>query len=416
MTIPSTDPVAPSEQEVRWTYWPVSYQFGDPTVISNSPLPLSGVKMSEVMRGVGELRAFLQLADPEVRALYPWDKVIPRKTGIVAVRETYDTTGQRWVANPYQHYVVWAAPRDPTTGRMEIVAQTVESVWARRLITKGITWAGQDQTVIADDLLDPAKWSTVALGAGLWPGWITVEPALNLTGVIRDFTYSDGQETSLLEAQQNRSQVNNGYEWRTGVRVLSGADAVSATTFRLQFVLGFPRLGRQLGDIAPVPRLRFDAAGNGNVLSFKYQFDGSQVPNIVWGRGNGYEDIQVKANAQNNEWQYGFLQTESRFSDPDVKQASTLLDYCFKQIWQRLSGEQFIASLKLRGDLPPYFGSYVVGDDLILDTNDTTWPDDYYGADGFLTLGTRIFGWTITPPQGNQSEVVELVVTGGDIS
>lgn len=415
MSAPS-DPAAPTEQEVRWTYWPVSYQFGDPTVISNSPLPLSGVQMSEVMRGVGELRGSLQLADPEVRALYPWDKVIPRKTGIVAVREFFDPNGNRWIAEPFQHYIVWAAPRNPITGRMEIVAQTVESLWARRLITKAITWSSVDQTVIADDLLNPAVFSTVALGAGMWPGWITVDPALNLTGVIRSFSYPAGQESNLLEAQQNRSQVNNGYEWRTAVRVLSGTDAVSATTFRPQLVLGFPRLGRQLGDIAPVPRLKFDTRGNGNVLSFAYQFDGSQVNNIVWGRGNGYEDIQVKANAQFDEWQYGFLQTEGRFSDPDVKQASTLLDYCFRQIWQELSGEQFIGSLTLRGDQPPYLNSYGIGDDLILDTNDATWPTDFYGPDGFLSLTTRIFGRSITPPQGNQAEIVKLVVTGGDIS
>lgn len=416
MTIPVDDPAAPPEVEVRYTYWPVSYQFGDPTVISNAPLPLSGVTYSEIMRGVGELRATLQLADEEVRALNPWDKVIPRKTGIVVVRETYDPNAQAWFAVPQQHYVVWAAPRNPETGRMTILGLTVESLWARRLITKGITWASVDQAEIAADLLDPALWSQIALGGGMWPGWINVDPPANTTGVIRSFSYKTGQETNLLEAQQNRSQVSNGYEWRTSVRVLSGADAVSANTFRLQFVLGFPQLGRQLGDVAPVPRLRFDREGHGNVLTFGYNYDGSDTPNIVWGRGNGYEDLQVKALAQNTEWLFGFLQTEARFSDPDIILASTLAERCYQYMWEQLSGEQFVASLTIRGDLPPYFGSYVIGDTVIIDTNDVTWPDSFYGPDGFFSLDSRIFGWTVTPPQGNQSETVRLLVAGGDIS
>ncbi len=413
---PFVDPVVQPEQEVRYTYWPVSYAFGDLTVISNAPLPLSGVKFSEVMRGVGELRATLQLVDDEVRAMNPWDKIIPRKTGIVVVREVFDAISETWISTPVQHYVVWAAPRDPHTGRMSIFGQTVESAWARRLITKAITWTNVDQRVIAADLLDPTKFSKIALGAGMWPGWITVDPPTVDTGVTRTFSYPDGAESSLLEAHQNRSQLaTNAYEWRTAIRVLSGSSAVSADSFRCQYVLGFPQLGRQLGDVAPVPRLRFDTNGTGNVRQFAYNYDGSQVSNNVWGRGNGYEDLQVKALAQNNEWQFGFLQTESKFSDPDVKLVSTLADYCLKQIYTQLGSEQFLGSLTIRGDLPPYFGSYVIGDTVILDTNDSTWRPDLYTSDGWVALASRIFGWTVTPPSGTSSETVQLLISGGDI-
>lgn len=410
------DPVVSVEQEVRWSYWPVAYQFGDPTVISNKPIPLSGVRLSEVMRGVGELRATLQLNDDSVRALYPWDKIIPRKTGIVAVREALDPVSGTWSSQAVQHYIVWATPRDITTGRMSIMAQTVESLWARRLITKAITWSGVDQIAMVADLLNPANFSQVALGAGLWPGWITVDAPTVMSGVLRAFSYADRQETNLLEAHQNRSTLANGYEWRTAVRVLVGADAVSASSFRLQYITGYPRLGRQLGDAVPVPRLKFDTAGTGNVLDFKLKYDGSGVPNIGWGRGNGYEDLQVKSLVLNDEWQFGFLQTEARFSDPDVKQQATLDDYTLRYIYERLAGEQQLIALEIRGDRPPYFGTYSIGDDIILDTNDRTWPPDFYGPDGYMTLGSRIFGWTITPPQGNEAEKVSLLVTGGDLS
>lgn len=415
---PFSDPVATEIQQARYTYWPVAYQFGDPTVISNVPLPLSGVKFSEVIRGVGELRGYLQLAEPEVRALYPWDKIIPRITGIVVVREVLDTAASRWIPDVVQHYCVWAAPPDPATGRIAILGQTVESLWARRLITRGMTWLSADQQQIAADLLDPAKFSLIPVGSGLWPGWITIDPPTVPTGVPRDFTYEERQETNLLEAHQNRSQLaTNSYEWTTKPTVLIGDDAASASVFRLQFVMGFPRLGRELGEEFPVPRVRYDRGGGGNVSGFEYRYDGSSVPNIVWGRGNGYEELQTKALVTNtfggvNEWDLGFLQTEARFSDPDVKEQSTLEAYCGRYMWQRLSGEKFIAKLTIRGNRPPFFGTYSLGDQIILESNDVTLPPDTIDGSGFAEFLTRVYGWSVTPPQGRQDEVVELLVAG----
>lgn len=417
-----TDPALRLEQEVRYSYWPVAYQFSDPTVISNVSLPLSGVQFSQSMRGVGELRASLQLAEEEVRAIYPWDKVIPRKTGIVVVRETYNRLVADWDSEVIQHYIVWSAPRNPHTGRMEIYATTVEGLWARRLITKAMTWTNVDQATIAADLLNPALFSKIALGASMWQGWINVDPPIP-TGFLRTFSYADGQETNLLEAQQNRSQLaTNSYEWTTRPRVLSGADAASANTFRLEFQLGYPRLGREIGGTFPVPRIRFDREGGGNVAEYAINYDGSTVPNIVWARGKGYDELQVKTVVTNtfadgqNEWDYGFLQTEDKFSDPDVSILTTLQSYARRYMWEKLGSEQFISSLTLKGNAFPFFGSYGIGDDIIFETNDLTWPLDYYDDAGYVEFGLRIFGWTVTPPQGNEDESVKLLLSGGDLT
>lgn len=410
---PFTDPVAVTEQESRTTYWPVAYQFGDPTVISNVPLPLGGVQYSEVMRGVGQLKGSLQLADPDVRALYPWDKVIPRKTGIVVVREVRDTVSGTWIATPIQHYAVDAAASNPGTGRMTISATTVEGRWSRSLVTKAITWSNVDQVQIPADLLDPAIFSQIPLGADPWPGWITVDPPTTFTGVNRTFSYADRQETNLLEAHQNRSQLaTNSYEWITKPIVLVGADALTASVFRLQYIMAFPRLGRALGDPLPIPRLRYDRRGQGNVIDYEPVYDGSSVVNIMWGRGNGYDDLQVKTVATNPEWENGYLRSEARFSDPDVKDQTTLTSYCYRQIWQSLGSEQYIAKLRLSANSYPQFGTYEIGDEMILETNDETWPPDYYNADGFVEMLVRVYGWTITPPQGTQEETVELLVAG----
>lgn len=411
---PFTDPVVPFEQEVRYSYWPVAYQFGDPTVVSNVPLPLGGVQFSEVMRGVGQFKASLQLSEPEVRAIYPWDKVIPRKTGIMVVRSVRDDVSGSWQSTALQHYSVDSASSEPDTGRMTISGTTVEGRWSRRLITKAISWSNVDQIQIPTDLLDPAVFSQIPLGSGIWPGWITVDPPTNFTGVSRTFSYDESQETNLLEAHQNRSQLaTNSYEWTTKPIVLVGDDADSANVFRLQYVLGYPRLGRALGDAQGVPKLRYDTRGLGNVVRYTPIYDGSNVVNIVWGRGNGYEDLQTRAVATNPEWDQGFLQSEGRFSDPDVKDASTLQAYCYRQIWQSLSSEQYISKLTLTGTRYPFFGSYGIGDDMILETNDQTWPPDFYTEDGFVTLLVRPYGWTVTPPQAGAPEQIDLLLAGG---
>lgn len=409
---PFVDPVATPEQEVRYSYWPVAYQFGDPTVISNVPLPLGGVQFSETMRGVGQFKGSLQLAEPEVRALYPWDKIIPRKTGIMVVRSVRDQVGETWLPVAIQHYTIDEATPNPETGRLAITATTVEARWSRALITKAISWSNVDQIQIPTDLLDPALFSLIPLGANPWPGWITVDPPAGSTGVTRTFAYDDRQETNLLEAHQNRSQLaSNSYEWITKPTVLVGDDADSASVFRLQYILGFPRLGEALGDDFPIRRLVYDRRGLGNVIRFERMYNGANVVNIEWGRGNGYEDLQVKTVATNPEWVNGFLRSEGRFSDPEIKDVNTLTAYCYKQIWQSLSSEQYIAKLTLAGNRFPYFGSYQIGDEMVLETNDITWPPDFY-IDGFVQLLLRVYGWTVTPPQAGQQETIELLLAG----
>lgn len=419
MTYPVDPWLTGQQAEVRYSYWPVNFAMGNLTVISNQPLPLSGVAFSKAMREVGELRASLQLADPSVRELYPWDKIIPRKTAIVVVREQRDLISGEWVAQAHDSYTVYGAPSDPATGRQTITAHsTPEAMWARRLITKAMSWTNQDQTVLAADLCDPAKFSLIPLGANPWPGYITVDPPTVMTGVLRTHSYAEGQETNLLEAHQARSQLaTNSYEWTTGLRVLSGASAVSAQAFRPVYVMGFPQLGRRRTSTFPMPMLTYDIAGTGNVTSMKVNRDGSAVPNIVWGRGDGYEDLQVKTKIDNTdqfgkkEWEYGYLQSEERLSNPDVKNVSTLADHMYKLMWDRLGSERYLAEVVVRGDLPPYFGSYVVGDDVLLRTNDLTWPPDWF-SDGWVYLPGRIYGWTVNPPQGDQHESVHLLVGG----
>lgn len=494
----------PEEQDVRYTYWPVNYYRGDPTVIGNAPLALSGVTFSKQMKGVGELRASLQLADPDVRAMNPWELVLPRKTGIVVVRSVLlDADANTFDHAVVWHGVVWTRDPSPATGRWEITARTIEYNWARRLITGpmaggDLVWAQKDRTLIVQDLLTPELFSQVGppstygtatatldaasldrvivdtsdigdisagqyvrvraldgtyrtnastttdifyvvrteFGGGvsavvvsptfaslslvgdvvevisLWPGWINIDKPTHMTGRVHDFAYKRNQQTNLLTSHQDRSNVGDGYDWYTDVRVLSGTDALNATSYRCQYVMGYPRLGRVYG-VDEIPRFVFRVNGQGNILQSTPTYNGEAVANVMWGQGAGYDTAALRSQVTNmTDWANGFLITEERYSNPDVSRSDTLDAYTTSAMVQSYANEQFVKAITVRGDKPPFFGTYAIGDDVLYSTDDWTNADTANG-DRDTTYLTRIMGWTVTPPEGNNSEIVRLMLAGG---
>jgi hypothetical protein len=492
----------PPDLEVRYTYWPVSYFLGDPHVISNAPLPLSGVNFSRLMKGVGELRASLQLADEDVRAMNPWELVVPRKTGIVVVRTVVDAEAGTEAHTIEWHGIVWDRKPVPATGRWEIVARTIEYNWSRRLITGpmaggALVWAQKDRTKIVQDLLTPALFSqigpadnlgqataslagtsttivvptaqaalistgtyaqvvdtfgnyrviptgdnivritsksgpsggnvtitftpalttTTAIGdvitsVALFPGWVHVDKPVTLTGRLHDHSYKRDQQTNLLTAHQDRSNVDDGYDWFTSMRVLDGANALDAASYRVQYVMGYPRVGRVYGE-DDIARFTYRTTGEGNVTEVTPVYNGEGVANVVWGQGAGYDASALRQFATNSsDWQNGFMITEDRYSNPDVSRADTLLAYTISALFQSYANERFVQAIKIRGDKPPYFGTYSLGDDALYTSDDWTNPD---GPDGDrdTTYLTRIMGWTVTPPEGTNSESVQLVLASG---
>lgn len=641
--VPDATAGAETPQQVAYSYWPVNYLNGDPHVISNRPLPLSGVAFSSQGRDVGQMRAAIQLADSDVRALNPWDKLIPRETGIVVVRTV--TTGGVRNHNAVWHGILWEAPADPASGRLNLMFETVESLWARRRITgppplgfrkpsgelrPGVRWDDADQAQIVRDLLNPNVWSqfgllpvrgglalhrtvttgdaadggsyghtgdleitadispdswqpdvphviasqyeptdglrawqlwldpggtlrlrwsedgtftnahdvrsiadvshnnrrltvqvyldvdngssqhevefstasdpggsftplgAVVTGSGVtavhdstkalrvgngfigdegvpfegtihsvtvrhgvnagtiaanpdfgiqspgttqftdgvgntwtltdaeivpgypFPGWINVDsPEANM-GVPRDMAYRRGQATPLLRAHQDRSKIINGYEWYTRVKVLEGENAYAATSFRLEFVWGYPRLGKVYG-IDRIPRFSYYVDGRGNVITYGPVYDGTSVSNIVWGSGSGYDAETVRFEAWNSrDWVNGFLVTEGEYNNPDVSRHSTLREQTEARMIQGYADERFVDRLIVRGDLLPHFGTYEIGDDCLVTTDDWTWPDNPDGTRG-VTFVARILGWTVTPPEGDQAEHVDIMVGGQEV-
>lgn len=414
-------------QDVSYSYWPCNYLNGDPTIITNAPIPLSGVQFSVVARGVGEMQCTLQLADDEIRSRNPWELFVQRKTGIVVVRTVRNRDTGGLDHTPVFHGILWSQPTDPATGRMALTFQTVESLWAHRKITgpppmgfrdgngnilPGMNWSQVDQAQIARDLLDPSKFSQVGALPGQFPGWINVEGPSGNTGVLRDMSYPRNSETPLLTAHQDRSKVINGYEWFTTQRVLTGNDAYNAGSFRVQFVMGYPRLGRAYSSGAEIPQFTYHVDGRGNVAKIAYAANGIDVANVVWGTGSGFDDDALRVFARYPaDWSNGFFVTEDTYSNSDVSIASTLQDQTNSKLIQSFTNERYVASVTLRGDLYPYFGSYAIGDDCLFTSDDWTLQDQPDGSRE-LTYVSRIMGWRVTPPEGENNETVDVMLAG----
>lgn len=428
-SVGTPDPTAAeTPQDVRYSYWPVYFPGGDAVVTAGTSLPLSGVKFSQVVRGTGEFRASLQLADDSVRVMNPWALIIPRLTGIVVVRSVRDPETGAEAHQAVDLYIVWRAPRDPATGRMEITGHTVGSAWAKRKISgpppvgfrdpvtgdlyPGLEWDDVDQAQIMRDLLDPELFSQFGVYPGAFPGWITVDVPADDHGVLRTHSYRRGQNTNLLTAHQDRSKLDNGYEWHTGLRVLAGDNAHDATSYRVTMVVGYPRLPGVVGE-TDVPRFTSRVNGQGNVVKMgEFEHDSSGVASVMWGSGSGFDASTVRAQVWNSaDWDAGFLITEEDYSNPDVSRVETLEEQTAAAMFQTYADERFIDSVIVRGDLAPHFGTYTLGTDCLLDTDDYTQPDNPDGTRGGLYLN-RIMGWTVTPPEGEESETVELVLAG----
>lgn len=432
LSVGAPDPTAAeTPQDSRYTYWPVYFPGGDAVVLSAASLPLSGVRFSQVVRGVGELRASLQLAEETVRSMDPWALIIPRLTGIVVVRSIRSPETGAESHRAVDLYIVWGARRDPATGRMDITAHTVGGNWAKRKISgpppvgfrdpvtgdlyPGMRWEDVDQAQIMRDLLDPTLFSQFGLHPGTYPGWVTVDAPTEDHGVLRTHSYRRGQNTNLLTAHQDRSKVINGYEWHTGVRVLTGENAHDAGSFRATMVVGYPRLPGVIGE-TEIPRFTFRVNGQGNVIQLgEFEHDASGVASVMWGSGSGFDSSTVRAQVWNSaDWDAGFLITEDDYSNPDVSRQETLEEQTASAMFQTYADERFVSKVTVRADLAPHFGTYTLGSDCLLDTDDATQPDNPDGSRGGIYL-TRIMGWTVTPPEGDESEKVELMLAGQEV-
>lgn len=229
-------------------------------------------------------------------------------------------------------------------------------------------YTNTDAGQIAWDIINTVQTGTNA-SFGISAGSI---PA----SVNRDRTYEFKNVKDAIEGLSSLN-INNGFDFEIDANK--------------QFSVFYPRKGLDKSDLV------FEYGKN--ILSFSETLDATDMANeiLVLGSGNGSEMItSVRDSNATTQSQYKIRQKVLSFKD--VIETATLNDNGDKELALRQVQQQII-SLKTKGNLEPFYGSYVVGDSVRVKIN--------YGIISIDTL-FRIYGIKVKISD-EDDEDIELV-------
>lgn len=364
-------------------------------------LPLIDVDWSVALGGAaGKLTASINVADPDVRALDPWAVAVPRRTALYVHRtEIYPGRPPR----PHVPWggIVWDIDPDPAAGRLKLSCATFESYFARRYIDEDRFYSATEQTAIHAGLL--SHFQTYRPGAS-----IRVQATPIPTGRVRDRDWLADDDKRLDEALAELAAVEDGFDWYI-------RPYLNETTNRYEQAVayGYPRLGRTVDQSGL--RLRYLRDGRGTVVDTpQVKRQGSVVANEVRCAGGDVDDVQIRevvtaADLGRDEIGRGYPLLQDLYSDTEVKVRSTLVDHGAAALRQGWASEVLLTGVTIRSDQRPTLADIDLGDDVLLETDDVTWPRP-------VTLLGRVWGMKTRARQGATSECTQLVLAGEGLS
>ena len=340
-------------------------------------LPLSESRFDLRLNGAGSFAAKLQITDLKVKALPFLAATEPGRTALYVERDGVLLWGG----------ILWT--RRSANGGIELGGLEFESYFARRLITMNAVFTAVDQLTIARSLISTAQ--------GVSGGSIAVNLDTSTSGVLRDRTYNGYELKPVLEALQQLSAVDNGFDYAIDVAYVAGVPTKTLN-------LGYPRRGARAGSSGFV----FEYPGN--VQSYVWPEDATSQATTSYATGAGTGPGQMLAASSRADLiTAGYPLLEGKFSYIDVIVQSTLQAHADGDV-KALGAPIVVPQITVRADLDPVVGSYMVGDEIRLRITD----DRFANATTAAGLDTykRIIAIAVTPP-GSGAETVTLTL--GDI-
>lgn len=369
-------------------------------------LPLRQVRCSTVLGGeAGALSALIPVADPDVRALNPWAVAVPRRTALYVRRIEVYPPGT--IAN--REKIIWGGivwDLDPHSGEgvLELRAATFESYAARRYIDEDRSYNQAEQTAIHANLLGYFQVYREGADVGIATAPIT-------TGRKRDRTYLAKDNHQLLQVLQEIGRVEDGFDWY----IEPYREAVTGRFLR-RVIYGYPRLGRRAdGPTGPL-RLRHytDGSPTNLVAPPKVKRQGTIVDNEMIGIGKtvGEDQLRVAVTAAElgrPEIQSGFPLLQGVHSDTSVSKPETLRENAGAALRKGWVSEILLTEVTLQGTTAPTLNDIGLGDDVLVDTDDATWPAP-------VTLAGRVYAISVALAEGDSSEQVTLTLAGSGLT
>lgn len=340
-------------------------------------LPLANVTFDLRLNGAGSLSADLPLTDPKVRAFDPIGDTLPGRTAIYVDRDGVLLWGG----------IVWTRRTDQSN-KLQLGCQEFESYFARRLITADAVFTQADQLAIARSLINTAQGKT--------GGNIGVLVGTETSGVLRDRVYDGYALKPVLEALQQLSAVQDGFDYAIEVFW----DTTTGRPGKL-LRLSYP----QRGVVANLSGLLWEYPGN--VQGYVWPEDATAQATTMYATGAGTPPGQLQSVAGGTIPGYPLL--ESKQSYTDVKIQATLDGHAAADL-AAMQAPVVVPTITVRADLDPFIGSYTVGDEARLRITDDRFPGTNSAAG--LDVTKRITAIRVTPP-GSRPESVTLTL--GDV-
>lgn len=373
-------------------------------------LPLVVSSASRILgpsgQGIGALTGYLPLqSNSTLNSLYV-NALTPRKTLLWMLQDDFPI----WVG------VLWDTPhRSIKDNQLPIQAQTLESLFAKRLITGALTYTNTDVLSIARALI--AYGVSTLIGPNAQVAQLNLPPTSLLAGVTDTLTfgvsntltaagntyegdYSD--EQSILDALSTTAAADT-FEYTFEPTLTSGGG------YGINLRLGYPALGQYN---TPTQLLMYP----GNALDYARPIMGSNSANYIVGtsaaNGSGTTYTSTPPNgvdAADLAAGFPLLQVAITWPGVGVTSQAQINSYVNTQLGQYTAGTM-VPWVELGGNQEPLLREIGLGDAI---TFVATSPLDGRGPGGApgLQVQARISGWTVTPP-AEEVEQAEKIVLG----
>jgi hypothetical protein len=369
-------------------------------------IPLVVTSMSMTLCGVGTLTGYLRLQSKPANNL-PWLQALQaRKTVLWCSQD----------GAPIWCGILWDKPHQSALSRqLPIQAKTVESLFAKRLITGALVINSTDILQIARDLI--AYGTSTSLGqntqiaglqisvanAGVLDSWTFGTSDVIAAGVDDYFgNFSDYQATG--DALSNLS-TSDGFEF-------SFAPVAAGSAGAIMLRLGYPHLG------APQPYWTLQCPGNAG--DYSYPEMGSQSANQLIGMStaNGAATTYTGIATDQPDLDAGAPLLQQYVTWPGQGIASQAqIDSYVQNLLPAYTAGTIAPTVTMRAGQSPLVRQIGLGDALQLAATSELHPAGPDGSPG-LQLAARLTGWTLTPPAEKQMEktVLQLGQLAGYVS
>lgn len=256
-----------------------------------------------------------------------------------------------------------------------------------------VRFTAVDQFRIVSDLIAHGNFFT---GGNIGLAVQMHGPSGGLSGVTRDRSYYGYERKTIGEAIEQLAEVNGGFDFSTTVQW-------SGNTPTRILHLWYPRVGRSVDLVLEQ---------NKNITSLSYSRDGEGQANDVTATGSGDGDKMLTAQSFNINRVYPtapYPLLEAVTAYRDVNRRSTLnLHAQADRLELQTPVETMSMSIIDTEDVP--LGSYIVGDDILVITDDNYIPNDRYriqslkveiDEDGHETIGLDLATLTASLRRGD---------------